>query len=111
MRCGEQPRIDAIAGGRDEALNLGTRIIGTDDSDEDSARAQRRDIVGDIGRAAQARPCRSDAQHRDRGLRRDPADLAGHVSVEHHVTENKHGAADEERDQFGDGAVCDLTAA
>ena len=32
MRCREQPRLDAIAGGRDEALDLGTRIIGTNDA-------------------------------------------------------------------------------
>jgi hypothetical protein len=111
MRCREQPRLDAIAGGRDEALDLGTRIIGTDDAHKDCPRPQRRDIVRDIGGTAQARPRRGDAQHRDRGLRRDPADLARHVSVEHHVAENEHGAAGEERDQAGDRAVRDLAAA
>jgi len=32
MRCRKQPRLDAITGGRDEALDLGTRIIGTNDA-------------------------------------------------------------------------------
>jgi len=111
MRARKQPRVYAIAGFGDEALNLCTRIIGADHADEDCSRAQRRNIVGNIGGTAQARPGGGDPQHRDRGLRRDPADLAGHVSVEHDVAEHEHRAANEEWDKIGDRAVRDLAAA
>jgi len=108
---GEQSGIDVVAYGCGEALDLGTGIISADDADEDCASAQGGDIVGDIGCAAQARPLRSDAQHRDRGLRGDPADLSGHISVEHHIAKNEHGAAGEERDETGDRAVRDRAVA
>ena len=77
------------------------RRVVADGRHQVAAGAERRDVLGDVGRAAEGVLALADADDRDRRLGRDAVDVAAQVDVEHRVADDRRSrwsrAASEER--------------
>ncbi len=78
------------------AQPLRFRVV-PDDADDLHAAAERRDVVGDVGGAAEPVLLVIEPDDRHRGLRRDPLHAAEHEVIEHEVADDEDGAAREAR--------------
>ena len=70
----------------------------------DARAAERRDVVRDVGGAAQARVLRLEPDDRHRRFRRDPRHASDDEAIEHDVADDEHGQAGETRDQIAGAA-------
>ncbi len=73
--------------------------IRADDADERHTRAERREIVRDVGRAAQPHVLRLEADHRHRRFGRDARHRADDEAVDHDVADDEHVLAGEAADE------------
>src|SRR6185369_8690935 len=72
-----------------QALQGLAGIVVADDRQQRGVRAERRRVAGDVGSAAEAVFLALDLDHRHWRLRRNPADVAEPVTVEHHVADDQ----------------------
>src|SRR4029450_9309938 len=74
--------------------------VGADDARQARASAERRDVVRDIGGAAQARVLGLEMHDRDRGFGGDARHAADDEAIEHDVAAHEHGLSIESRDDL-----------
>ncbi len=85
-------RLDARLG-RERRFQRAPGIVLADQTDEQAARAEARDIARDIAGAADHHLAALDRDHRRRRLRRDARDLAIDEVVQHQIADAQHGDA------------------
>ena len=76
-------------------------LIPADDAESERAGAERRNIAHDIARPAETAGAVHDIHHRHRRLRRNPADPAPEIDIEHEVAEHRDPALRKRPDDFG----------
>ncbi len=76
------------------------RGIGPDDADQRDPAAERRDVVRDVGGAAQPGVLRLEADDRDRRFRRDARHAPDDEAIEHDVADHEDGQAGKTPDQI-----------
>ena len=93
--------------GHDIAIELGQRIgqrqagiVVADQRDEDTARAERRDIARHVAGAADFGRVAPDGEHRRRRLRRDARHVAIDEFVEHEIADAEHGLLRNKLERF-----------
>ena len=74
--------------------------VAADDADRLDAAAERDDVVGDVGGAAEPLRLVVEADDRHRRFRRDPLDPADDELIEHQVADDQDGAAGEAIEQL-----------
>ena len=105
MRRRRSPRIvnDAVNGDSGGGELLGqplARIVCAHDADERGAAAERRDVIGDVGGAAEPHVLGLELHHRHRRLRRDSGHPPDDEAIEHDVAGHEHGLSGEARDEL-----------
>ena len=81
------------------ARNRPRRVVVADEADERHAAAERRDVVRDVGRAAEPVFVAREADDRHRRFRRDAIDVADQEVIEHHVADDDDATAGEARSE------------